>query len=225
MCSHISAAHPPLPQPDHNPGAARTWGHQQGTWGHCGPWQTGREQAGGGDTNARAVSAVSPGLLRSKRGTSGCVCSAHRSHLSSLHPSEPATNSRCEMWAGTQTQGLSRARVQPCVHVTAQFLPCQGTTTLPNPRVGNGPCPGECYPQCQTQQHPSRGWDTTPQHDPCFPGGRGRVKMCLHPAVAGPRHGYSCPRSLQDEMPHQKPPPALSKAVTPVLPHRRRAVE
>ena len=33
------------------------------------------------------------------------------------------------------------------------------------PRVGNAPCPGESHPQCQTQQHLSRGWATTPHHD------------------------------------------------------------
>lgn len=88
------------------------------------------------------------------------MCSAHRSCLFSLHPSEPATSSCCEMWAGTQTQGLSRARVQPCVRATAQPLHHNPAQHGQVPRVGNSPCPGECCPQCQTQQYPSRGWDT-----------------------------------------------------------------
>lgn len=119
---HLAAA-PVRPQP---PGAAGERGHER--WrdtckGHRGPWQMGQDRAGGGDANARAVSAVSPLLLGSKKGTSGRMCSACRSQLSSPRLSNPGTNSCCEKWAVTQTRGLSRARAQPCVHATAQALP------------------------------------------------------------------------------------------------------
>lgn len=77
--TRISTSTSLLPQPDHNLREVGQQGHEQqcdACEGHHGSLQMGQEQAGGGETNARAVSAVSPLLLSSKRGTSNRICSA-----------------------------------------------------------------------------------------------------------------------------------------------------
>lgn len=127
------------------------------------------------------------------------MCSAHRRHLFSLHPSEPATNSCSETWAGTQTQGLSRARVQSCVRATAQPLHHNPAQHGHVPRVGNGPCPGECCPQ-----YPSRGWDA-----PCLPGGEQWVTMAPSATQAQARAPGGAGHTvliLEDSLPAQAAP-------------------
>lgn len=101
------------------------------------------------------------------------------------------------------------------------FCPARAPQPCPTPKWGMVPVQGNATHSAKPSS--TQAGAGTPLHSTTHVSqvGEGGLRcVCTQQSQAPDMVTWS----LQDEMPHQKPPPALSKAVTPVLPHRRRAV-